>query len=121
MASTIITKNTVRQSIVWLDVYYDLHSLFTTPRFNLRLCIKECCILGVTSFLDIRLSVMTGKSSNSGPHLDVHKMFEKLGLTQEIGVTLDRIRDLSKGWCAIPKMGGWGRYLILVHFLPLSL
>lgn len=35
-------------------------------------------------------------------------MFEKLGLTQEIGVTLDRIGDLSKGRYAIPKRRGTG-------------
>jgi hypothetical protein len=122
VASTIVTKSTVRQSIVWLDVYYDLHSLFTTPCLDLRLCIEECCILWVTSFLDIRLNdVTTEKTFSDEPHLDVHKMFEKLGLTQEIGVTLDRIRNLSKGRYATRKRGGWETYLVLVHFLPLSL
>ena len=113
MASTIVTRSTVRQSMVWLDVYYDLHRLFTASRFDLWLCIKECCILGVTSFLDIRLNVVTEKSLNGGPHLDVHKMFEKLGLTQEIGITLDRIRDLPKGQYDIRKRGGWGDTLFL--------
>lgn len=119
MASAIVTKSTVRQSIVWLDVYYDLHSFFTTPRFGFRLCIKERCILGVTSFLSIRLNnVMTEKRFNGGPHLDVHKMFEKLSLTQEIGVTFDCIRDLSKGRCAIRKGGGWGEIPYSCPFPP---
>jgi len=33
----------------------------------------------------------TEKGFNDRPHLDVHKVFEKLGLAQEIGVALDRI------------------------------
>jgi hypothetical protein len=65
--------------------------------------------------------VTTEKTFSDEPHLDVHKMFEKLGLTQEIGVTLDRIRNLSKGRYATRKRGGWETYLVLVHFLPLSL
>jgi hypothetical protein len=40
-------------------------------------------------------------------------MFEKFGLTQEIGVTLDRIRDLSKGRYVIRKRGCWGDTLFL--------
>ena len=97
MASTIITKNTIRQGIIGSDSCYDLHGLFTTPGFGLRLCIKKCCILRVTGFLDIRLNNVTTEKSFSGRlYLDVHEMFEKLGLTQEIRVTLDRIRDLSE-------------------------
>ena len=44
------------------------------------------------------------KSFDDRTHLDVHKVFEKLGLTQEIGVTLDRVRDLSK--VGMPYEGG---------------
>ena len=40
----------------------------------------------------IRLNNVTAKKGfNDRPHLDVHKVFEKLGLAQEIGITLDRI------------------------------
>ena len=51
MASTVVTKSTVRQGIVGSDINYDLHSLFTASCFGLGLCVKECCILWVTSFL----------------------------------------------------------------------
>jgi len=61
MAGIVVTRSTVRQGIVGSDVYYDLHSLFTTPRLGLRLCIKECCILWVTGFLDIRLNDVTAE------------------------------------------------------------
>ena len=64
VASIVVTENAVRRGIVGLDVNYDLHSLFPTSRLGLRLCIKKCCILWVTSFLDIRLSdVMAGMVS----------------------------------------------------------
>jgi hypothetical protein len=37
-----------------------------------------------------------GESFIDNLYLDVHEMLEELCLTQEVGVPLDRIRDLSK-------------------------
>ena len=62
------------------------------------------------------INVTTEKGTNGGPHLDIHKVFEKLGLTQEVGIPLDRVGDLSKDQCTARKRRGEGGAL----FLPIS-